>query len=143
MTPTSCAGSAVCSRQAGARTVDGIPEEVDEHGDHAEVGLQRARGREQRVVVLRVDAVVEVDVRWVGGGGVDGRGRAVAMAVPAVVVHDEHAHDVQGEPDAADDHDLLWAVDGLDVDEPLEGLEEDGERQGEEEYTIEEGALEG
>lgn len=77
------------------------------------------------MMVLRVDALTQMHV----GERVDrgGRGRAVAMspvAVASVVVHDEHAHDVQAEPDAADYHHLLRAVDRLDVDETLQRLEE-------------------
>ena len=94
--------------------------------------------------MLVVHAVAQVDVRErVGACG--GRGRAVAMAVAvaAMIMYDEHAHDVKAEPDTANDHDLLGVVDGLDVDETFEGLEEDGERQCQEEDAVEEGALEG
>jgi hypothetical protein len=94
---------------------------MDEHGDHPEIRLERARRGKQSMVVLRMDALAEMDVcKRVDGGGLRLRWCSVAVAVATVVVHNEHAHNVQAEPDSADDHYLLWRVDGFNVDETLE-----------------------
>lgn len=38
----------------------------------------------------------------------------MAVAVPAMVVHDQYTYNVQAEPDRAYYHNLFWAIDNLE-----------------------------
>ena len=67
---------------------------------------------------------------------------AVTMALlpPVTVTKDDEADDVDEETHPAHNQDHLWVMDLLRFDESLEGLDRDGEAEGEQEHGVDERA---
>ena len=60
--------------------------------------------------------------------------------LPVAVAEDDHADNVDEEPHPAHDQDHLRVLDLLHEDEPLDGLDRDGEAEGEQEHRVDERA---
>ena len=60
--------------------------------------------------------------------------------LPVAVAEDDHADNVDEEPHPAHDQDHLRVLDLLHEDEPLDGLDRDGEAEGEQEHGVNERA---
>lgn len=65
---------------------------------------------------------------------------SVAVATMAVVVEEEKTDDVGGKTEASDNQHKLRVADFLGLDETLNGFKEDGETQGDEEDSVDQGS---
>ena len=63
-----------------------------------------------------------------------------AVATMAVVVEEEKTDDVGGKTEASDNQHKLRVADFLGLDETLNGFKEDGETQGDEEDSVDQGS---
>ena len=57
-----------------------------------------------------------------------------------MAAEEEETYDIDGESDAPHDHHEHGVLDGLGDDQPLDGLHEDGEAQGDEEHCVDQRA---